>query len=152
MNTDLDHVKRVFSQVSENLVFMFTEEWYEEERPLTEKTFALAQVRFTGPFNGSLSIVVPESLCAPIKANMLGAELAGGIAGKRPYDALGELLNVTCGHLLTALAGEDPVFNLTPPEAMAVDRARWDAIKRQPDTAALLLEDLPVLLLLERES
>ncbi len=150
MNTDLEHLKRVFSHVSENLVFMFVEEWNEEERPLTEKTFALAQVRFTGPFSGSLSLVVPESLCGPLKANMLGAELAGGIAGKHPHDALGELLNVTCGHLLTALAGEDPVFDLTPPETLAVDRTRWNAIKGLPNTAALLLEDTPVLLHLER--
>jgi hypothetical protein len=152
MSNKLDLVKHVFSQVSENLVFMFTEDWNEDDRPLTEKTFAQAQVQFTGPFSGSLSIVAPESLCVQIKANMIGANLEEGISSKRPYDALGELLNVTCGHLLTALAGEDPVFNLTPPETMAADHARWDAVKRLPDTAALLLDDIPVLLHLEKSS
>ncbi|HPO17060.1 MAG TPA: chemotaxis protein CheX [Candidatus Hydrogenedentes bacterium] len=151
MSNELNQAKHVFSRVAEDLVFMFSEEWDEEDRPATEEAFVLARIRFTGPFNGALSLAAPESLCKQVKENMLGARLEEGIGGKYLHDAFGELLNVTCGHLLTALAGDDPVFNLAPPEIVVLDRTGWEKFKSMPGITALLLEDMPVLLHFEQK-
>lgn len=151
MRHELNQVKQVFSRVGEDLVFMFSEDWDEVERPLTEEMFVLVRVRFTGPFNGALSLAAPESLCKRVQENMLGASLEEGAGGKHLHDAFGELLNVACGHLLTALAGDDPVFTLAPPETVALDRAGWEKIKALPDAEAFLFDDTPVLLHFERK-
>lgn len=74
---------------------------------------ASAEVRFTGPRNGRLSIAVEERLLGEIAANMLGAE--GAISEETRRDALGEIANVLCGNLLPEIGGPGGRFKIEAP-------------------------------------
>lgn len=150
MSEDGELLIKVFTRVVEDLAFMFTESPEESDEGPLGDAFAKAYMDFRGPFNGTLSIVVPESMCAQIAANVLGLEPDDELFTRQPYDALKELLNVTCGNLLTAMAGEEPIFDLNPPEVALLDRAGWDAFKENSQAVLFLVEDEPVLLSLKR--
>ncbi len=147
---DSDHgdiLRRVFSEIAENMAFMFVEE-PDDETPAEPENddLVLAHMVFSGPFSGRLVIAVPAALCPEIAANVLGLDPDDELVKAKPYDALKELLNVTCGNVLPAIAGEDPVFDLTPPEIKKLDRAAWRVLRDMPGTQQHLVEDEPVLL------
>ncbi len=150
MSEDQVLLAKVFARVAEDLAFMFTESPDEELDEPAGNAFAKAHMSFHGPFSGTLSVAVPESMCAQIASNVLGLDPGDELFIQQPYDALKELLNVTCGNLLTAMAGEEPVFDLQPPEVTVLDRAGWDAFKDSPGTVPFIVEDEPVLLSLQR--
>jgi hypothetical protein len=52
------------------------------------------------------------------------------------------MVNVICGHILTALAGEEPVFHLSPPHI----RAEHGELASDARTIAFRVEEEPVLL------
>ncbi len=144
-----DHLytlSRVFSQIAENLAFMFIEPQDDEPLPPPEGPCVMTQMNFKGPFSGSLALAVPITMCPIIAANVLGVDPDDELVVKKPYDALNELLNVTCGNLLTAIAGDEPVFDLTIPQVTQLDEAAWNALKSSPGTLGLVLEEHPVLL------
>lgn len=78
-----------------------------------------ASVAFDGPFSGKLFVSISEGMMDPLAANMLGLE-----PGEEPpegvmvKDGLKELLNVICGNLLPAIAGETVIFNISAPELL----------------------------------
>jgi len=137
---------RVFSQVAENLAFMFVEPQEDEPLPAPAGPCVAAEMTFTGQFPGTLTLAVPMALCPVIAANVLGVEPDDELAMAQPYDALNELLNVTCGNLLTALAGEEPVFDLTIPAVRELDGKAWNALENDSETVGLVIEEHPVLL------
>lgn len=140
-------LRKVFAEIAENLAFMFSEEPEEDDAfEPADKEFVLAFMGFRGPFEGKLAIAVPLSLCPEIAANVLGLDPDDELVQAKPYDALKELLNVTCGNVLTEIAGEDPVFDLTPPEVKKMDRGSWNTFLNMQGTQRHLLEDKPVLL------
>jgi hypothetical protein len=53
-------------------------------------------------------------------------------------------MNVTCGHVLTALAGDRPVFNLSIPEVRPMDGKAWDALASDKDTVRFSVDGRPV--------
>ena len=73
-----------------------------------------ASVSFHGPFNGKLVAIASGELLPAIAANMLGDDQPP--TERQQLDALGEIANVICGNVLPAIAGENPVFVLSPPE------------------------------------
>jgi len=137
---------KVFAQVAENLAFMFVETPEGEEFETFETDFVKAHMRFAGPFRGMLSIAVPRAMCPEIAASVLGLEPDDALVTRQPCDALKELLNVTCGNLLPAIAGEEPVFDLTVPELTALDVGAWEAFSKAPGAVLFLVEDNPVVL------
>lgn len=74
-----------------------------------------ASVGFEGPFSGVLTIVAHEELVRLIAANMLGTEESDPEVQKKSRDALGEVLNMICGNLLTEIAGAKPEFAINAP-------------------------------------
>ena len=91
-------------------------------------------------------MTVPVEMCPEIAANVLGVDLDDPDVVVKPLDALKELLNVTCGHVLTALAGDEPVFDLTVPEVTEIDAVAWKKLADAPYTVAFLVDESPVLL------
>jgi CheY-specific phosphatase CheX len=77
---------------------------------------------------------------------MLGEEPDDPNAIAKGADALKELLNVLCGNLLTAFAGEEPVFDLAVPETMPFSPEDWEGLKRLPVTVSYTVDEYPVLL------
>lgn len=82
----------------------------------------VAMVDFTGPFDGQLFVAISGQMLSPLAANMLGLEMGEDPPeGVDPIDALKELLNVICGNLLPAMAGEEVVFHIGAP--LILDKA-----------------------------
>jgi CheY-specific phosphatase CheX len=72
-----------------------------------------ASVEFRGPMTGRLVLRASSVILPDVANNMLGADDSRPAALQR--DALGELANVICGHVLPLIGGADAVFNLAAP-------------------------------------
>jgi hypothetical protein len=66
-------------------------------------------------------------------------------------DSLKELLNVTCGHILTSLAGDRPVFDLSIPQVSALNEQGLQSLAACPETVGFRVEESPVLVRLEMQ-
>lgn len=77
------------------------------------------EVDFQGPFTGRLYVAITEDMLVPLAANMLGMEPGEEPPeGVKQEDALKELINVVCGNLLPAIAGDEVVFTIGGPAIM----------------------------------
>lgn len=63
------------------------------------------RIGFAGPTPGTLELAAPESFGALLAANMLGCDPSDADASARAVDAIKELINVTCGAMLSRLTG-----------------------------------------------
>ena len=72
-----------------------------------DDSFYWGRVEFRGAKDGGVELLVPERLADEISANFLGTELGPG--SSVTADAMGEVVNVTCGHLMSSLTsrGDD---------------------------------------------
>ena len=130
-----------FTDVLEKMAFMFVEEADEDE---TEAPGAVkAEMHFSGAHTGSLIIAISHETANELASNVLGVEPDDENIEELRNDAVRELLNVTCGNLLTAHYGEEPVFDLSVPEVATIDEAAWNAFVNAPDAIALLVDDNP---------
>lgn len=144
---ELDTLTEVFCEILEQMAFMFAEpvEAQEDIAPAPRES-VLAHLSFVGEFSGKLSLAVPVEMCAELAANMLGEEADDPDAIAKGMDALKELLNVLCGNLLTAFAGDEPVFNLDVPEATPLSLEAWEKLRASPITVSYNVDEYPVLL------
>ena len=102
-----------FTDVIEKMAFMFVEEAEDDEK---EADGALkAEMQFSGAYGGSVIIAVSHETANELASNVLGVDPDDENIEELRNDALRELLNVTCGNLLTAHYGEEPVFDLSVP-------------------------------------
>lgn len=145
-------LNEVFYNVLENLAFMFGESVENDSLDEMAHDAVEARMRFAGPFSGSLSLVMPRNMCQELAANVLGLDPEDEQADASGEDALKELLNVTCGQVLTSLAGQEPVFDLSVPLVEPLDESRWQTLVADEDTAAFLIDEQPVLLHLALDS
>lgn len=132
----------VFSDIFENQAFMFSERL--EEDAEWPGPSLLAEIDFRGPFSGSLSMAIPVELACEAAANMLGSAPEDELAEHQIHDAVKELLNVACGHVLTTLAGDEPVFDLAVPSVVSLDELDWAQYVGREGCAAMSVEDSPV--------
>jgi chemotaxis protein CheY-P-specific phosphatase CheC len=139
-------VAQVFCEVMEKLAFMFGEPADKQRSVPPESTYIQTTMTYTGPVSGMLALTVPASLCPHIAANVLGVDPEDDRAVGGSLDALKEVLNVTCGHVLTAIAGETPVFDLSVPQTATLGAGGWTDLLERPDTVALTVDDSVVLL------
>lgn len=147
-NKHSELISEVFCSVLETQAFMFGEPVDLEDLPPRAGEYIKAQMGFAGPLKGTLALAMPEAMCTEVAANVLGLDLDDDEAADSAQDALQELLNVVCGQVLTELAGEEPVFDLTVPEVTAVGDAEWSALLAARDVAPLVVDDEAVLLCL----
>ncbi len=84
-----------------------------DEEQLNAPVEAAVSVDFEGPFSGRLLVKVCGGLLPAITANMLGEEETP--SRTQQYDALGEIANVICGHMLPGIAGSKDIFHVSPP-------------------------------------
>ncbi len=137
-------IARVFPDVLEKMAFMFAEPIEEDADLASEGEFVKAQMSFAGPFDGVVELIVPASLCPVMAENILGD--FDPETPEKAYDALKEILNVTCGNVLTEIAGEKPVFDLTVPQVSPISEQNWDLEKQRDDLVAFTVDDQPVLI------
>lgn len=96
----------------EELALLFPETELSPEQAAAPLDVAVS-VDFRGPLAGRLVVRASECILPAIAANMLGAEESKQLPLQR--DALGEIGNVICGHVLPLIAGADKIFNLAAP-------------------------------------
>jgi hypothetical protein len=149
-------LKEVFLRVIEDYAFLFSDDIEEDAIPATPGPYLQAAMGFNGPFPGRLELTAPRPFAREVAANVLGLDVEDEQADASALDSLKELLNITCGNLLTALVGETPVFDLTIPEITPIDEDAWkqavadaasdDAASAASDWCPYLVGDWPVLL------
>jgi len=90
-------------------------------------------IEFTGPSNGTLVVTVGGGVLEELAANMLGVdENCPQPDDDQQRDALGELANVLCGNLLTAMWGEDATCTIKPPHLLEHDMVVEAARRGRP--------------------
>ena len=136
----------VFCRVLEQVAFAFGEEVAKEELPSDGSSrFLHCTIGFDGPFKGTIEVALPPQFCEELAANVLGTE-AEEITSVLAEDALKEIVNVTCGQWLTAVAGEKPIFNLSVPSIKEIDNSGWVELRDSPSSIAMIVDDVPALL------
>lgn len=145
MNATPQMLREVFSRVLEKQAYLFAEDMEIGDMP-EAGDWVEARMSFQGPFEGNLSLALSKAAELEIAANFLGKEADDPDVARFADDSLKEILNVVCGHMLTALAGEDPVFDLSIPNVQAVSPSDWTALAAMPDSLGFDLEGHAALL------
>ena len=131
-------------EVLEKLAYMFGEP-AEDDPVKTPAEGYLGSIKFVGHRDGELCVAVPYEMCLELSANMLGTELGDPKAEEDAGDALKELLNVSCGNILTALYGTHPTFELSVPEARKTGAEAWEKLAAHPESIRITIDDYPAL-------
>ncbi len=139
-------ITEVFCTVLEELAFLFGDPIDKAEMPEPQGELVQARIAYHGEQSGELRLTLPRALCGVVAANVLGLEPDDPDAERRALDALGELLNVICGQTLTALAGEQAIFNLTPPQVQNLPADQWRSTLHDDLTLAFTIDGQGVLL------
>ena len=106
------------TETLEKLAFMFVFPEDEGDDAATGPMVGVS-VAFTGPFEGQLFMTVSAGVLPEMAANMLGVDEEMETTSDQQYDALKETINVICGNLLPAIAGEEAVFNIRMPTILS---------------------------------
>lgn len=107
--------------------------------------YLAATLVFDGPVRGGALAAFPEALARELAANLLGSEPGDAAAAEHAADALGEFLNVACGHLLSNLFGTGPAFDLAAPRGFGIPASVAELIARKSDVLAFEVDGLPIL-------
>jgi chemotaxis protein CheY-P-specific phosphatase CheC len=121
----------VTSDTLEKLAFLFVFPDEERDGDGPEPTIA-GRVQFNGHFSGSMVLKMSSSVLPELSANMLGVDDDAEISPEEQQDAFKEMLNVLCGNFLPAIAGDEVVFNIEPPEIMSKNGAKTGMDEEKP--------------------
>lgn len=142
-----DSLGECFTDVLEKMAFMFTEIVEPEDMPEPPTDGLQAHMGFTGDHDGALIVAFPRHLTLDLASNVIGADQDDENIEQLGIDALKEVLNVTCGHVLTSHFGEEPVFDLSVPDVKPVSVAEWKKLIVTPGSVSAIVDDNPVVLL-----
>ena len=145
-----EKIAEVFIGIIERLAYMFGETAEDGEAPTDFPEGLKAELTFRGHAEGKLTLLAPQAVCAELAANVLGVD-EDKIDASAAADALGELLNVFCGNLLTKLAGSEPIFTMTAPSVEHATQDEWNAVSARPDAMTFLVDDQPLVVELAAE-
>lgn len=127
--------------ILEETAFVFTDE-LSDPPPGPEWNPIGAQVAFKGDIiKGGLRVWTDPKFARTIAANMLGVEEDDPQGEQRASDALGELLNIVLGNVLTRAYGDGPVFHLGIPAARPTELWQTDL---KSESLWLLVEGFPI--------
>jgi CheY-specific phosphatase CheX len=140
-------LSRVFEETLEQSAFMFLESADKETLAVDNGAVYLQSfISFTGPENGLISLTAPEPLVIEMAANILGVEPEDDFVKEQSSDAIGEMINVICGHYLTETEGDVPVFDLSVPTMTKLLPKEWDDLRKLEGTLAFIINEQPALL------
>jgi len=118
-------LEEIMSQVTidtlEKLAFMFAFLDEDEEGQPRDSMIA-GSVSFTGPFSGTLIVTISLQALQELAGNMLGLEDGEETTEDHRSDALKETMNVICGNLLPAIAGDEVIFDIGVPGVLPADQ------------------------------
>ena len=139
-----DVIIEVFPRILEELAFLFADPVEDFVRLGMPHDAIAVTIAFTGEKSGTLEMKIGRSLGIDMVSNLLGLDPDSHDAERAGDDALRELMNVTCGHILTSIAGDKPVFNLAVPQIEPLDASAWESLSRGENTAKFSVDGRPV--------
>ena len=142
-------LSEVFCDVIEKLAFMFGEPVEIGDFEPCEAGYLKASLTFSGHMSGELDIYSSMDMALDLAANVLGADPDDDDVQEQVTDSLKELLNVTCGNLLVAIAGEEPVFEVSAPDAGSLSENEWKELIKSEELIGILVDECPVILRLK---
>ena len=114
-------MSRVTIDTLEKLAFMFAfSDEGGEGQPWD--SMVAGSVSFTGPFSGTLIVTISIEVLQELAANMLGLDDGEETTQEHRSDALRETMNIVCGNLLPAIAGDEVVFDIGVPKVLPADQ------------------------------
>lgn len=137
-----DLLAEVLNTVLERFAFMYGEPVPKHELPRPNGPLMIARMTFSGAMDGAMGLAAPQALCRDMAANVLGEELEPEL--EREADALGEVLNMACGHVATALEA-DSSTDLAPPVVGRLSDDDWDRMLKAAYTVGFVVEGHPVM-------
>ncbi len=135
-----EQLRKVFPQVLQLQIFMFAEEAPIESLPAEAINWMITEISFSGPFSGYMTLALPSEIQMEIAANFLGKDADDPDVFKYSEDALKEIINVLCGHMLTSIAGENPIFDLSIPTVTSLSHDQYEKMTDSPDSLCFDLE------------
>ena len=133
-----------FTEVMEEMAFMFSEPLGKEYKVSAEKNFHSTSICFSGLVNGTVKIVTTFDFCIMLTANMLGIESCDELCAQKAEDGLKEALNTICGRFLTDAYGETDVFDISIPDSAPCDFSAMNELMVRPDTLLFEIDGQPL--------
>ncbi|MBK8229350.1 MAG: hypothetical protein IPK72_01935 [Candidatus Eisenbacteria bacterium] len=143
---EAEKINATICDVLERLAFMFGDATDKDELPEPQGACFEASIRYGGASEGALTVIGPRELSPVLAANVLGLDPDDEVALARSDDAIKELLNVACGHLLSELAGDGPVFDLGAPTIKECTARDFVALRDEEGSFSFVVDDLPLVL------
>jgi len=151
-NSTMETASATFLGIVEKLTFMFGEPIPKHELDGQGIEFTMASMHFKGDMVGLLSVAVPTTVMPEIAANILGLEPEDIDSKEMLDDALAEMLNVVCGHVIMDLVGTGANFKLDSPETKILDQDGFGGLVDNDDFVGFELNDSPAFLGLNLET
>lgn len=107
-------IMKLCAEVLQDAAFLFTDDW-DYEKKVFNTINIFVRIDFTGYKKGFFVIGTTGNISNIITENMLGIDGDDPIIKEKKYDALKEVANILCGHILTFLFGENCNFNILEP-------------------------------------
>ncbi len=145
LETQKSETEKIFAEIFAKQSFLFPEPIAIEAFGKNEKKYLMTSLTFKGKSKGGMALIVTENLARELAANTLGVEVDDAEVDENLKDAIGECLNMLCGHVLTTLEGGVDAFDLSAPKHQIVFPKEISAIIRKPDSFAFAVDEEDVL-------
>lgn len=109
------------------------------------------RIEFAGPFAGSLWLRCPERFADVLVANLLGGT-GESATRSEASDALGELMNIVCGHFVTSAYGAEDVFQIGTPESRLLSPEEMAGGPASNASVSIMIENCEVSLALDSQA
>ncbi len=140
-----EKIAKVCCEVLEQLAFVFADVIEGDDIALPDEGFIHASMSFSGVSQGHAELALPQKLAAQITANILGLDDEEHIETQQHEDAVRELLNTICGRMLTAIYGEEQVFDLHVPKTTLITADDVSRLRNAGSCVLLAIDDMPII-------
>jgi len=137
------------SSVMKSLARFFSEPADRIGFPAPNEGIWLATVPFSGPLNGELRVAMDKALGGEIVDAIFVGQAEPYQKADMAEDAVKEMANILCGHVLSSLAGLKPASTPSPPQLETVDQTHWQDLLSDPQTVPFWVDELAMLVQLE---
>lgn len=135
-------LRKTFSEILGDMAFIFVADPEEEQAP---GEYSLqARISYTGARAGTVQLRCDVRFASLLAANLLGVDVEDPAAAQGELDSLKELMNVVCGHLVTAKYGTDGLFELSMPEVTPVPPDDQATLPEGAEVYVMLAEEFPI--------
>lgn len=140
-----DALNEVIARVFQQTAFLFPQPAdLPESIPSGDDAFIAVSLTFSGDRSGDICLILPETVCRELAANLLGEDLTDDYLREKVLDAAKETLNIIAGQLLIQMYGDKALFNLSAPEVKEATPAEIMASADTRACACSMVDGRPV--------